>query len=83
VLLSLLIRFQPVGAVIGAELESRALIDATSTSPAAVAEGRWIVSFVPQVEAVVTAPPDGRALSAGPAPEIVAPRKTASARNGM
>jgi hypothetical protein len=62
---------------------SRALTDATSTSPADVAVGRVIVTAVPQVEAVVTLAPEGRALSAGPAPVTVAPMTIAIARSRM
>jgi len=82
-LLSPLIRFQPVGAVIAEVLESRAFTDATSTSPDDVVVGRLIVTVVPQVEAVVTLAPDGRALSAGPAPVTVAPMTIAIARSRM
>jgi hypothetical protein len=82
-LLSRLIRLQPLGAVISLLLDKRALTDATSTSPTAVVAGRLSVKAVPQVDAVETAPPEGRALSAGPAPEIVAPRTSASANNGI
>ena len=81
--LSRLISVQPLGAVIAALPGRRALTDATSTSPAAAVEGRLIVRAVPHVEAVLTAEPEGRALSAGDAPEMVAPRSSASARTGM
>jgi hypothetical protein len=64
-------------------LDSRALTDATSTSPATVVDGRLSVRAVPQLEAVETALPDGRALSAGLAPEMMAPRMAASASSGI
>ena len=81
-LLSRRTRLQPLGAAIDALPDRRAFTDATSTSPAAVVDGRWIDRLVPEVEAVATAPPAGSALSAGPAPDTAAPRTRASARNG-
>jgi hypothetical protein len=69
--------------VIAELLDSRAFTDATRTSPADVVAGRLIVTVVPQVEAVVTLAPEGRALSAGPAPETVAPTTIAMARSRM
>ena len=64
-------------------LDNRAFTDATSTSPVDVVAGRLIVTIVPQVEAVVTLAPEGSALSAGPAPETVAPTTIAMARSRM
>jgi len=81
--LSRRIRLQPLGAVIAALPARRALTDATSTSPAVTVEGRCSVKVLPHDAAVVTLAPEGSALSAGLAPEMVAPRTTASARNGM
>ncbi len=80
-LLSRLIRFQPVGAVIVEPLDSRASIEATSTSPAVAVGGRLSVTVEPHVDAVVIFDPEGSALSAGPAPEIVAPMTIAVARS--
>jgi hypothetical protein len=62
--------------------DRRASIDATSTSPAVVVVGRAIVTVEPNVLAVVTAAPEGSALSAGPDPAMVTPRTSARARNG-
>jgi hypothetical protein len=81
-LLSRLIRLQPLGAVIETFPERRAWTDATSTSPLAVVAGRGTVSVDPNVVAVTTPPPDGRALSARPDPEMATPRTSASTRNG-
>ena len=65
------------------ELARWAVSEARSTSPAAVVEGRLRVTLVPQLEAVVMLAPEGRALSAGPAPESVRPSRSAVARSGI
>jgi hypothetical protein len=80
VLLSRLIKFQPSGAVIEAVAGSRASTEAISTSPPAVVAGRFSVRLVPNVLAVVTAPPEGKALRAGAAPETAMPRTRANPR---
>jgi hypothetical protein len=81
VLLSRLIRFQPAGGVIDAVLGRRASTEAMSTSPPVVVAGRVSVRLVPNELAVVTAPPEGRALRAGAAPETAMPRTSANPRN--
>jgi hypothetical protein len=68
--------------VIEAVPESRASMEATSTSPAAVVAGRRTVSVDPNVEADATAPAEGKPLKAGPDPAIVTPRISANATNG-
>jgi len=68
--------------LIAAVPERLAWMEATSTSPLAVVEGRGIVTAEPVTLAVTTAPPDGRALSARPDPETMIPSSSASARNG-
>jgi hypothetical protein len=82
VLLSRLIRFQPLGGLIETLPANLACTEARRTSPAAVDLGRATVSVEPEVVSVTTAPGAGNALSARPDPEIVTPRKNASATKG-
>jgi hypothetical protein len=62
VLLSRLIRLQPVGGAIDAVPERRASTEASSTSPLLVGAGRVTVRVDPNVLDVVMAPAGGKAL---------------------
>ena len=79
VLLSRLIRIQPVGAVIDASADKRASTEAMSTSPATTPTGRGTLSVDPETVAVAMAPPEGRTLEARPDPVVSMPMTTESA----
>ena len=82
-LLSRLIRLQPLGGLIEPTPDRRASTEATRTSPLATAGGRRTVRFGPNPEVVTTSAMKGCALSAGPDPATVTPSTSPNARNEM